>query len=31
MGAAGQDVPFLGYVDVEIELPEEEAGLSGYL
>lgn len=27
VGAAGQDVPFLGYVDVEVEFPEEEAGL----
>ena len=29
VGAAGQDVPFIGYVDVEIEFPEDEAGLSG--
>ena len=27
VGAADQDVPFLGYVDVEVEFPVEEAGL----
>lgn len=27
VGAAGQDVPFLGYVEVEVEFPEEESGL----
>ena len=29
VGAAGQDVPLLEYVDAEIEFPEDEAGLSG--
>lgn len=29
VGTAGQNVPFLGYVDVEVEFPEEEAGLCG--
>ena len=27
VGAGGQNVPFLGYVDVEVEFPEEESGL----
>ena len=31
VGAAGQDVPFLGYVDVEVEFPVEEAGLCSRL
>ena len=31
VGAAGQDVPFLGYVDVEDEFPVEEAGLCSCL
>ena len=31
VGAASQDVPFLGYVDVEIEFPGDEAGLSFYV
>ena len=31
VGAAGQDVPFLGYVDVEVEFPVEEAGLCSTL
>ena len=31
VGAAGQDVPFLGYVDVEVEFPVEEAGVCSCL
>ena len=31
VGAAGQDVSFLGYVDVEVEFPVEEAGLCSRL
>ena len=31
VGAAGQDVPFLEYVDVEVEFPAEEAGLCSCL
>ena len=31
VGAASQDVPFLGYVDVEVEFPVEEAGLCSCL
>ena len=31
VGAAGQDVPFLGYVDVEVEFPVEEFGLCSRL
>ena len=31
VGAAGQDVPCLGYVDVEVEFPVEEAGLCSCL
>ena len=31
VGAAGQDVPFLGYVEVEVEFPLEEAGLCSRL
>ena len=31
VGAAGQDVPFLGYVDVEVEFPMEEAGVCSCL
>ena len=31
VGAAGQDVAFLGYVDAEVEFPVEEAGLCSRL
>ena len=31
VGAAGEDVPFLGYVDVEVEFPVEEAGFCSCL
>ena len=31
VGAAGQGVPFLGYVDIEVEFPAEEAGLCSCL
>ena len=30
VGAAGQEVPFLGYVELEISFPRTEAGLEEF-